>query len=64
MFSHVRLLATPMDCGPPGSSVHGNLQARILEWGAIPFSTREKKPYLNEQGTKHLEKTWTVFILL
>ena len=28
----------PMDCSPPGSSVHGILQARILEWGAIPFS--------------------------
>ena len=27
-----------MDCGPPGSSVHGILQARILEWFAIPFS--------------------------
>ena len=28
----------PMDCGSPGSSVHGILQARILEWVAIPFS--------------------------
>ena len=28
----------PMDGSPPGSSVHGILQARILEWGAIPFS--------------------------
>ena len=28
----------PMDCNPPGSSVHGILQMRILEWGAIPFS--------------------------
>ena len=27
----------PMDYGPPGSSVHGILQARILEWIAIPF---------------------------
>ena len=27
-----------MDYNPPGSSVHGNLQARILEWVAIPFS--------------------------
>ena len=29
----------PMDCSRPGSSVHGILQARILEWVAIPFST-------------------------
>ena len=28
----------PMDCGSPCSSVHGILQARILEWVAIPFS--------------------------
>ena len=31
-------LCDPMDCGPPGSSVCGILQARILEWVAIPFS--------------------------
>ena len=31
-------LCGPMDCSPPGSSVHGILQARILEWAAIPFS--------------------------
>ena len=28
----------PMDCSPPGSSVHGISQARVLEWGAIVFS--------------------------
>ena len=28
----------PMDCSPPGSSVHGFSQARILKWVAIPFS--------------------------
>ena len=28
----------PMDCGPPGSSVHGIFQERVLEWGAIAFS--------------------------
>ena len=37
-FSHVQLFATPMDCNPPGSSVHGILQARIREEVAIPFS--------------------------
>ena len=30
-------LSDTMDCSPPGSSVHGILQARILEWVAIPF---------------------------
>ena len=31
-------LCNTMDCSPPGSSVHGILQARILEWAAISFS--------------------------
>ena len=30
----------PMDCGLPGSSVHGIFQARVLEWDAIAFSAR------------------------
>ena len=32
-------LSDPMDCSPPGFSVHGIFQARVLEWGAIAFST-------------------------
>ena len=31
-------LCNPMDCSPPGSSVQGILQARILEWVAMPCS--------------------------
>ena len=31
-------LSDPMDCSPPGSSVLGIFQARVLEWGAIAFS--------------------------
>ena len=31
-------LYDPMDCSPPGPSVHGISQARILEWVAIPIS--------------------------
>ena len=34
-LSHVWLFSDPMDCSPPGSSVHGIFQARILEWAAI-----------------------------
>ena len=33
-------LYDPMDCSPPGSSVHGIFQARVLEWGAIAFSNQ------------------------
>ena len=31
-------LCNPMNRNPPGSSVHGSLQARILKWVAMPFS--------------------------
>ena len=34
-------LSNLMDCNLPGSSVHGIFQARVLEWGAIAFSTME-----------------------
>ena len=37
-------LCDPMDCSPPGSSVHGVLQARILEWVAISFSRASSRP--------------------
>ena len=33
------ILSNPMDCSLPGYSVHGIFQARVLEWGAIAFST-------------------------
>ena len=35
-------LSNPMDCSPPGSSVNGIFQARVLEWGAIAFSNAWK----------------------
>ena len=52
LFMHVNVLVaqscptlcTPMDGSPPGSSVHGILQARILKWIAIPFSRRSSQP--------------------
>ena len=37
-------LCDPMDCSPPGSSVHGILQARILGWVATPFSRGSSWP--------------------
>ena len=37
-------LCDPMDCSPPGSSVHGILQARILEWVTMPFSKESSQP--------------------
>ena len=43
LLSHVRL-CDPMDCSLPGSSVHGILQARVLEWVAISFSRGSSQP--------------------
>ena len=42
-------LCDPMDCSPPGSSVHGILQARILEWVVISFS---------RGSSQHRDQTW------
>ena len=37
-------LCDPMDCSPPGSSVHGSFQERTLEWVAISFSRGSSHP--------------------
>ena len=37
-------LCNPVDCSPPSSSVHGILQARVLEWVAISFSRGSSRP--------------------
>ena len=46
-------LRNPMDCSPPGSSVHGIFQPRVLEWGAIAFS---------ERSTNYLKFTFFLFL--
>ena len=38
----------PVGCSPPGSSIHGIFQARVLEWGAIAFSDVPAKQGLKE----------------
>ena len=35
-----------MDCSPPGPSIHGIFQARVLEWGAIAFSMVINEPHI------------------
>ena len=37
-------LCDPMDCSPPGSSVHGIFQARVMEWAVISFSRGSSRP--------------------
>ena len=43
-FTLTSTLCYPMDCSLPGSSVHGILQATILEWGVISFSRGSSQP--------------------
>ena len=59
-------LCDPLDCSPPDSSVHGILQAWILEWVAIPFSRESALPnlphcrqilYRLSHQLKHTKKT-------
>jgi len=44
-------LCNPLDCSPPGSSVHGILQARILEWVTMPSSKGSSKPRDQTRGS-------------
>ena len=48
-------LCDPIDGSPPGSSVHGIFEARVLEWGAIAFSDISAR-----QGHLHGPAAWTV----
>ena len=47
-------LCDPMDCSPPGSSVHGILQARILKWVAMPSSRGSSQPRDQTHVSCHL----------
>ena len=38
-----------IDHSPPGSSVHGIFQARVLEWGAIAFSDDQHRQHIKKQ---------------
>ena len=52
-------LSDPMDCSPPDSSVHGIFQARVLEWGAIAFSTTQQQSSRQyDTGTKTNIDQW------
>jgi len=44
LLSHVRFFCDAVDCSPPGASVRGIFQARILEWVAISSSRGSSQP--------------------
>ena len=51
-------LSNPMDCSPPGSSIHGISQARVLEWGAIAFSVSQNGHHQKIYKQQMLERMW------
>ena len=53
-------LCNPMDCSPPGSSVHGIFQARILEWVAISSSRGSSQPRDQTQVSRMVGRFFTV----
>ena len=55
-------LSDPMDCSLPGSSVHGIVQARVLEWGAIAFSIRMQ--YFLSLCSLHLKRKILKFSIM
>ena len=51
----------PMECNPPGPSVHGIFQTRILEWVAIPFSRGSSRPRDQTQVSSTAGRFFTVW---
>ena len=54
-------LCNPMDCGLPGSTIHGILQARILEWVARPFSRGSSQPRNGTQVSHIAGRFFTIW---
>ena len=52
---------SPMDCSPPGFSVHGILQARILEWVAVPFFRESSCPKDRIQASRIAGEFFTIW---
>ena len=53
-----------MDCSPPGSSVHGIFQARVLEWDAIALSGVETILFHKTVSESFLDKEGVAIIIL
>ena len=63
-------LCNPMDCSPPGSSVHGILQARILKWVAVPCYRGSSRPRIEPKspalagGFFTTNATWEALLII
>ena len=57
-FSRVQL-CNPMNCNPPGSSVHGILQVRILQWFAMPSCRRSSQAMAQTQVSRSAQGFFT-----
>ena len=60
-------LSDPIDCSPPGSSINGIFQARVLEWGAIAFSAwspseMETLPFLEFPHNLTCRLSWRLWL--
>ena len=54
-------LCSPMDCSPPGSSIHGIFQVSILEWVAVPFSRGSSPPRDQTQASRIAGRFFTIW---
>ena len=54
-------LCQPVDCSPPGSSVHAILQAKIVEWVALPFSRGSPWPKDQTQVSRIAGRLFTIW---
>ena len=54
-------LCYPLDCSPPGSSIHGIFQARVLEWVAISFSRGSSRPRDWTQVSRIVGRCFTIW---
>ena len=64
-------LSDSMDCSPPGSSIHGIFQARVLEWGAIKrlinfflVAITSKKSFLTDMLKKSLLTSLNIKVMI
>ena len=54
-------LCDPMDCSPPGSTVHGISQARVLDWAVVSFSRGSSWPRDQARVSRNVDRRFTIW---